>query len=221
MKSKPNTTRAASFKRRAVILASLLVLSLAISGGGSLATQEEYFAAFQRIAATSGYHWPILHPLLVETNNTALKTTNVECSFERLKTQAEVGRVRLGMTMEEVVSAWGKPILIWKWCGGGGPRFNYSGAKVIWAGTNNCARMIFVFGDGLGGIRFDRGLTAQSNIDEWIRVAGQPTRRSKDGIDWIAYDLPQATVTLTFKSKDRGLAFLLIEKPGGRGFAEP
>ena len=215
-----NAKRAPRSGKQAAIAVNILVLFLSLPVLKCLAAEEQYFTSFQRVIATSRQDRPILFPLLVDTNNTALKTTNVWCSFDGLKTRTDFGSVRLGMTMEEVVSAWGKPIQVWKWCQGGGPRFNYMGAKVIWEGTNNCARMIYVFEDGLKGIQFENGLTAQSSIGEWLQISGPPARRSKEEIDWLTYDFPQAKVTLTFRSKGRGLSSLLMEKPGGRGFAQ-
>ena len=223
MKNEVNSKTAAWSAKQPAIAVNILLLFFFLPVLKCQAAEEQgeaYFTSFQRIVATNSQQQPILFPLLVDTNNTALKTTNAACSFDGLKMRADIGSVRLGMTMEEVVSAWSKPILIWKWCQGGGPRFNYTGAKVIWEGTNNCARMIQVFEEGLNGIQFDGGLTDQSSIDDWIRVLGKPARRNKDGVHWIAYDLPRATVTLHFKSEGGGLFSLLMEKPGGRGFAQ-
>ena len=101
----------------------VMLLSIALGALAGQAAGQEYYRSFRTFVATNSWDRPILFPLLVDTNNTGLKTTNVLCSFDRLKTEGGFGRLRLGMSMEDVVSAWGKPILAWKWCGGGGPHF--------------------------------------------------------------------------------------------------
>jgi hypothetical protein len=133
----------------------------------------------------------------VDTNNTALKTTNVVLSVDTAKELASIGGVRLGMTMEEVVATRSKPIPALRWCQGGGPRLNYTGAKVIFDGTNNCVRMLLV--GGIESARGEQGLTVQSKMEDWIRVLGRPARRSEVRAGYMASGkkitiMPQAEV---------------------------
>ena len=101
----------------------MILISLALCALAGPAVGQEYYKAFQTFVATNSHDkndW-ILAPHLVDTNNTALKTTNVVLSADRGKGVASIGGVRLGMTMEDVVATWGKPIRALRWCQGGGP----------------------------------------------------------------------------------------------------
>ena len=48
-------------------------------------------------------------PSLVETNNFGSVLTNAPISYSGFSTRGELAGIRLGMTMDEVVAAWGRP----------------------------------------------------------------------------------------------------------------
>jgi hypothetical protein len=197
---------------------TIVLLSLALWGLAVQAVGQEYYTAFQTFVATNSqdkHDW-ILAPHLVDTNNTALKTTNVVLSVGTAKGLARIGGVRLGMTMEEVVATWGKPIRALRWCQGGGPHLNYTGAKVIFDGTNNCVRMLYLFGDGIESTHGEQGLTVQSNIEHWIRVLGRPARRGEVRAGYMAsatYEHAQTTMTLHFAPGGAPLVSIQLEQP--------
>jgi hypothetical protein len=78
---------------------------------------EGYYARFLSLGGTNysgalysgGRGEPLESPLLVDETNTAPKLTKSKLSEVTLRPQVAVAGVRLGMTMEQVVSAWGKP----------------------------------------------------------------------------------------------------------------
>ena len=196
----------------------MILISLALCALAGHAVGQEYYKAFQTFVATNSHDkndW-ILAPHLVDTNNTALKTTNMVLSVDTAKGVASSGGVRLGMTMEEVVATWGKPIRALRWCQGGGPHLNYAGAKIIFDGTNNCVRMLYLFGDGIKSTRGEQGLAVQSNMEDWIRVVGRPARRSEVGAGYMAsatYEHAQTTMTLHFAPGGAPMVSIQLEQP--------
>ena len=196
----------------------MIVISLLLCALAGPAVGQEYYKAFQTFVATNSHaknDW-ILAPHLVDTNNTALKTTYVLLSVDTAKGLASFGGVRLGMTMEEVVATWGKPIRALRWCQGGGPHFNYTGAKVIFDGTNNCVRMLYLFGEGIESTRGEKGLTVQSNMEDWIRVLGPPARRSQVRAGYMAsatYEHAHTTMTLHFAPGGAPMVSIQLEQP--------
>ncbi len=79
-----------------VTMWTLFTAGLVVSDSLVWAADEQYFTVFQQIVATNRHDQTIPFPLLEDTNNTALKTINAYCSFDGLKTGADVGSVRLG-----------------------------------------------------------------------------------------------------------------------------
>ena len=199
----------------------VILISLALCALAGPVVGQEYYKAFQAFVATNQEaknDW-ILARHLVDTNNTALKTTNLLFSLDPAKGLASIGGVRLGMTMEEVVATWGKPIRALRWCQGGGPHFNYTGAKVIFDGTNNCVRMLYLFGEGIKSARGDKGLTVQSNMEDWIRVLGPPARRSQVSAGYTAsatYEHAQTTLHFSFAPGGAPLVSIQWEQPSKR-----
>jgi hypothetical protein len=120
------------------------------------------------LKSPSGY---LLSPLVVDTNNTAAKLTNVVIHLDKLTGRGELADIHLGMTMDELVARWGKPKGLHPNCDGG-HRFNFS----------DCA-LVFL-GNSLDKVRFqetavfDRGLSARSKLREWLQILGPPTLRN-------------------------------------------
>ena len=109
--------------------------------------------------------------LLVDVNNTEPKLTNSVISLQKLRTDGVVGSIRLGMTMQEVVARWGKPIWLNPRCDGG-HRFVFTDCSLVLQGNSLC-KLRF----GETGV-FDNSLSARSSLKDWVQALGQPTLRN-------------------------------------------
>ena len=115
-------------------------------------------------------------PALLDTNNTAFRITNILTGLTESRKSGEVASLRLGMTMDEVVAAWGKPPqFIWTWCFGG-PRLCYADASAIFDPATN--RLIRV---RLEVVPHHEDAPSPSiTIDDAIQLLGPPTARTED-----------------------------------------
>src|SRR5882724_2322724 len=86
------------------------------------AADEEFYRQFLSLAGTNLI--AITSPALVNTNNAEAKLTNSILNLTQVCSLGEVAGVHLGMTMQQVANAWGKPPRVWSRCLGG-PRFYY------------------------------------------------------------------------------------------------
>jgi hypothetical protein len=140
---------------------------------GSTAAELDFYDLFTRLVDTNAWRSQgVTNALLVDANNKAPKLTNSVLSLEKLRTEGEVGDVRLGMTMEQVVSLWGKPIWLHPRCDGG-HKFNFADASLVFVG--NCLNKVRL----PSGAVFDRGISANSNFQKWQQVLGTPTLVNK------------------------------------------
>jgi hypothetical protein len=100
-------------------MATALVLA-AIGLQGADQTYEQRFAQeYARIGI--GF---VSDPSLVDTNNPGPALRNKPLPFSLLRTVGALAGIRLGMSMTEVVAAWGKPAGLFTRCGIG-PLFTY------------------------------------------------------------------------------------------------
>jgi hypothetical protein len=139
------------------------------------AAESDFYGRFLSLTTTTN-DWRVIgvtNALLVDVNNKAPKLTNAVIPLERLRTEGEVGTIRLGMTMEEVVTRWGKPLWLHPRCDGG-HKFNFSDCSLVFVA--NCLSKVR-FEDGAV---FDHELSAQSNFSAWRRVLGEPTILNKN-----------------------------------------
>jgi hypothetical protein len=147
-------------------------------------------------------------PGLADTNNTAIKVTNAVVDLERLQQSGEISRVRLGMTMQEVVDRWGKPKGGWSRCLHGLITFSYTGASLGFEGNR------------LETIRFSppaklaRELSPTSQVEEFVRVLGAPTSRLGRNLIYLS-----AGANLRLDFYDGELASIYLERTASR--AEP
>lgn len=153
----------------------------------------------------------IRSPQLVDTNNIQPKLTNTVVSLSNAVAQSEIASIRLGMTMEGVVSKWGKPKFIWSKCWGG-PRLGYADADVIFEpGSNGVMRIIM---HKLP--RLDVDLSKGSSIDDCIRVLGQPTLRAAahEGSSFSSlHYLTPSRCRLVMNFVDGSLYKIFLEQP--------
>jgi len=170
---------------------SLLLMAFCLSVRGA---DEQFYRNFLALADTNDPAPRLLKsPVLVDTNNTAAKLSGTVIQLDRLRAEGQVADLRLGMTMTEVVSRWGKPKAFYSNCDGG-PRFIFADTSVVFRGN------------GLRRIRlpertvFDRGLQGDSSLADWIRVLGQPSnRRDNQYGSYVTYETAKAVIALAFE----------------------
>jgi len=189
----------------------VLVLILALRGWG--AEQEFYRAFLSMVDTNSAVAVAIKSPGMVDTNNTGPKLKDVTISLRSSITNSDLGGIRLGMTMEQVVGRWGKPQHFWSRCGGG-PRFMYKDVSVTFEPAANCATSITCFGPLP---HFEGGLSGTAKIPEFLGVLGTPTTRYdrvKMGSSQLVYNGPSSRMDLYFD--DGAITSIRLVRHSGR-----
>jgi hypothetical protein len=144
-------------------------------------------------AATNGQSIEIDSPLLVDTNNTGFKLTNAVLHLEALTANGEPSGIRLGMSMEEVVARWGKPIGIDPQCLGY-PHFIYTEAHVYFEAASNSVKAIHGDVPDLA-----RTLGTWPTTEDCIREIGAPSQRQyyAGGTHcYLIYEKPKGRIRL-------------------------
>jgi len=182
------------------------------------AGQEIYREFVGLIGTKPGPVFSIHSPLLIDTNNTAPKLAQTVLDLKMVKNTGHVGEVGLGMTMEGVVAAWGRPPALYSSCWGG-PRFLYTDVNVVFEPSSNCVKRI-VFMKKFPTLA--SGLSPSSTTDEFVRVLGKPTGR-KDGADGDMCQLTFSTggATLKINHLERGLSSIEVDSPVGDLHSQP
>lgn len=174
------------------------------------AADDEFYRYFLTQADTNDLTPRLLRsPLLVDTNNTGVKLTNTKVKLDTLLSHGELGGIRLGMTMDEVVGRWGKPKGFYTRCGGG-PRFMFTDADLVFRG--NALWRVWP----PGSLVFDKGLTAHSNLRDWTKALGKPTRRvagTNSSFVLGFYESARCSLRLDIDPDREGRALLTIELP--------
>ena len=100
----------------------LLILSAIAFTAFTNAAESDFYQRFTEAKSkTNGF----LHEIsLVDTNNSGPNLTNAPIPFKEFAHEGELAGIKLGMTMSEVVAAWGKPRSLFTHCMIG-PRFWY------------------------------------------------------------------------------------------------
>src|ERR1043165_5569047 len=82
---------------------------------------QEFYQYFLSVIKTNDSRVrPLTLPRLIDSNNIVLRLTNQIVNLSASKTNGKIGDIRLGMSMDEIVAAWGKPNHLWSRCYGGG-----------------------------------------------------------------------------------------------------
>jgi hypothetical protein len=167
--------------------ALLLAFCLAASADGA-----DFYRLFQ-MAATNEQA-AITSPLLVDTNNTGFKLTNVLLHLEALKPDGQPSGIRLGMSMEQVVAQWGKPVQIEpQWCLGG-PCFFYRELQVHFGAGSNRVKAIDASVVDLAGT-----LPTWPTQKDCTRKIGKPSQRKyyAEGTHcYLVYQKPDGRIRL-------------------------
>jgi hypothetical protein len=192
-------------------------LSLIVACGVSICSAaEDYYHAYLSLLGTNLTRNVLVDsPLLVDTNNWAPKLTASVINLAETVTNCQIGHVRLGMSMEEVVTGWGKPARIWPRCFGGA-RFIYWDVNVIFEIGSNSVISIYCITHSRLPL-FAGGLSPSSEISEFIRVLGAPSAKyGPNNNSWpsseLVYAKPAATLRLGYY--DGKLDTLRLDRPG-------
>jgi hypothetical protein len=167
----------------------ILTISVFVLGFARVSASEPYYSKFlSEIRADDiSYrvnYWPtpeVHNAALIDTNNTAPKFTRSNLAELTIKPKVAVAGIELGMTMDKVVSLWGKPRAVSRY-NNGAPRLSYrdaihsfdeyASADVLFdPGTNSVIAIWVVFWN-YSGKPF-----LSPKVDECIRVLGEPTSR--------------------------------------------
>jgi hypothetical protein len=151
---------------------------------------EDYYARFLSLGGTNysgvlysgGRGEPLGSPLLEDMTNTAPKLTKSKLSELMLRPQVGVAGVRLGMTMEQVVTAWGKPRIAGLY-NHGSPILSYvdsleygdayATADVLFRPGSNSVMAIWI------NFTWIQGKPRLSpSVEECLRILGEPAARS-------------------------------------------
>jgi hypothetical protein len=112
-------------------------------------------------------------PLLVDTNNTTAKITNVVIRLDNLRTNGEFAGIHLGMTTDEVVARWGMPRGL-QCSSATGPCLSFADTRLRFKG--DALDHVYI----PEAARFDHDLRGDSALKDWVRVLGEPTMRKDD-----------------------------------------
>jgi hypothetical protein len=198
----------------------ILALTM-VTAGRCWGADESYYRTFLDLAGTNLTRIVAIESsLLIDTNNHACKLTNFVVNLADSKATGQLGDVRLGMTMEQVVACWGKPHGFYTRCYGG-PRFCYAGGlSVIFAPTSNAVfRILWIRHEPPDFPRFASELAAESSgVEEYLRVLGSPSSRTDDkdiGRCELVYDTSAASLRL--RLAEGTLCSFSLESPPREG----
>jgi hypothetical protein len=140
--------------------------------------EPTYYERFTE-ALTNGQRGFMRGADLVDTNNWRPTLTNAPIAFKKF-TEGELAGIRLGMTISEVVEAWGKPNGLYSHCGIG-PRFWYVPGRYFGDVSLSFKRdrlvLIGVSGDAAKHLVFDSGLSGSDGRADFEKVLGEPSIR--------------------------------------------
>lgn len=158
----------------------------------SAADKDEFYHHFQNFTAANAQAWEVTSPLLVDTNNRAYKLTNVLTQLDKLKSTGALAGVRPGMTMDDVVARWGKPLELWA-KGFGGPRFVYKEVSLFFDPAGNSVKSIYTH--DLPSL--ERSLLLTPKIEECLRALGNPNFRDDGTVGsqcFLIYETTNAVI---------------------------
>ena len=168
----------ATMRQIIAIAAALLLAGLRLQ-----ADDRSYDQRFSEEYAKVGHGHLVSDVSLVDTNNQGPFLGTNALPFFRFRTAGELGGIKLGMTMSEVVAAWGKPRLLYPHCGIG-PRLMYGRFASLFFREHRLV-LLGLNGPLLAGLVFDNGLKAGLRRPEVEALLGSETPRlAKPADDW-------------------------------------
>ncbi len=163
-----------------------VVAAVAMNCGSLPADDRAYDTRFSEERARIGIGW-VTDPSLVDTNNAGQALGEKPVAFSRFRTAGEIGGIRLGMSMSEVVAVCGKPRTLFTHCGIG-PRFCY-GHNAFFFFRDHRLVMITLTERLLAGLAFDNGLKAGMRRPVVEALLGPSTLRRARPVDDRQSDL--------------------------------
>jgi hypothetical protein len=146
------SSRRGTLRRIIAVTAIPLLVGLRIQ-----ADDRAFEQRFSEEYARMGIGW-VSDASLVDTNNPRPMLGDKPLPFSRFRAAGELGGIRLGMTMSQVVAVWGKPRTLFTHCGNG-PRFTY-GHTVCLFFQEDCLVRISLDERLLERLVFDNGFKA-------------------------------------------------------------
>ena len=121
---------------------------------------------------------------LVDTNNVGPLFGNKPLPFSAFVEGGELGGIKFGMTMSQVVASWGKPRELFTRCGIG-PRFWYGHTVSLFFRDGRLVRIV-LSDQLLKGLVFDNGLKGTLGSTEVAAVIGSSLSRRNEE-DFLSY----------------------------------
>jgi hypothetical protein len=172
------------------------ILTKLNSNEGAAAGEDEFYHRFLSLVDTNKtWQSGATNALLIDPSNKTPKLTNHPVSLQNLTGKGEVGSIRLGMTMNDVVIRWGKPIRLEPRCDDG-TRLSFTDCALVF--QDNCLNKVRFRDTAV----FDQGLSAKSNFKAWRQVLGEPTLRHGHTVLYESHGTISTVLFLSFFDDD-------------------
>ena len=158
----------------------------------SFAGEQPFYQRFLSFTAANPQSWEVDSPLLVDTNKQGLQTGERPDEPRQAQTTGALAGVRPGMTMDEVVTQWGKPPELWV-KGFEGPRFCYKEVSVFFDSSGNAVKSIFT--QNFPSLRAPSLVTPK--IEDCLSALGPADFRDDTATGsqcWLIYELTNAVI---------------------------
>jgi hypothetical protein len=175
----------------------------------AVAGEDEFYRTFISLGDTNDFRQQRVRALgLVDTNNGVAKVTGT-LNLETLKEEGGISGIRFGMTMEQIVTSWGKPKWLWANCFGGLPTMCYQ--DVVLGFDGNSLKDIR-FNTDTGNVAFTNGFSPTSSMDEYVKKLGEPAvRKGSSERGLLIHTSAKAKMTLQFD--DGRIITIRLSKP--------
>jgi len=171
-RTRPSAPCAAILHQAKKYILALLLCFVLIARAA--ATDDSYYDRLMQVSRTQrNFIWDTN---LVDTKNAGPVFTDSSISFSKFSSGGELAGLKLGMTMSEVVSIWGKPERLVPYMEIG-PRFWYGsdrdGRVSLWFKTNRLV-LIGIDGSVTSRVPFDNRLSSSMDRGECEKLLGVP-----------------------------------------------
>jgi hypothetical protein len=188
-------------------LQHILAIPVVVVASSCLAADDSYYRDF--LAASKGKPPPfqVMSANLVDTNNCSPTVRQRPFSVA----PGMLGGLRLGMSMDDVVSVWGKPLGI-GCCISNRPSFAFEDAHVRFDGNQVAEVGLYVARPWTP--QFSGGLVPISPRAEWTRFLGQPSGQiTNASAVSVWYETNNTVTTLRFGLDDKWLSSVSLSRP--------
>jgi hypothetical protein len=183
------------------------VVAVVVVASSCLAADDSYHRDFLSASRDKRPPFQVTSADLVDTNN--FSPTVRQRPFQLAP--GMLGGLRLGMSIGDVVSAWGKPTGI-RCCVSNRPSFAFEDAYVRFDG-NQVSEVGLYIGHPWTP-QFSGGLVPISPRAEWTRFLGQPSGEITNGSSVsVWYETNQTVTTLRFGLDDKWLSSVSLSRP--------